>query len=76
MGTPIKVRKIGNSLGLVLTKDLIDALGVAQGDTLFAIKTEDGVMLTSHDPDLTAVVGQNRRYMHRHRGALKALAKQ
>ena len=75
MSAPVKVRKIGNSLGLVLTKDLTDALGVGQGDTLFAVKTPEGVMLTPFDPDFAAVLEQNRAYMRRHRNALKELAK-
>ena len=75
MANTIKLRKIGNSLGLVLTKDLTDALGVAQGDTLFAVKTPEGIMLTPYDPDFAAVIEQNRRYMRRHRNALRELAK-
>lgn len=75
MTTAVKIRKIGNSLGLVLTKDLTDALGVGQGDTLFAVKTPDGITLTPYDPDFAAVIEQNRAYMRRHRNALKELAK-
>ncbi|MGD9537865.1 MAG: AbrB/MazE/SpoVT family DNA-binding domain-containing protein [Alphaproteobacteria bacterium] len=75
MTTAVKVRRIGNSLGLVLTKDLTDALGVAEGDALFAVRTPDGVMLTPYDPDFAAVIEQNRRYMRRHRNALRELAK-
>ena len=75
MATPIKIRRIGNSLGLVLTKDLTDALGVTQGDTLFAVKTPEGITLTPYDPDFAAVIEQNRQYMRRHRSALEELAK-
>jgi putative addiction module antidote len=75
MGTRVKLRKIGNSLGLVLTKDLTEALSVAEGDALFAVKTPDGIMLTPYDPDFAAVIEQNRRYMRRHRNALREIAK-
>lgn len=75
MTTAVKIRKIGNSLGLVLTKDLTDTLGVGEGDALFAIKTPEGVMLTPYDPDFAAVLEQNRAYMRRHRNALKELAR-
>ena len=29
---PLKIRKVGNSLGVVLTRDLLDTLGVVEGD--------------------------------------------
>jgi putative addiction module antidote len=32
MAVVIKVRKVGNSLGVILTKDVVEALGVAEGD--------------------------------------------
>lgn len=72
---PLRIRRVGNSLGLVLTKELTEALGVGEGDTLFAVKTPDGIKLTPFDPDFAAVIEQNRRYMRRHRNALRELAK-
>jgi translocation and assembly module TamB len=50
MTVPVKVRKVGNSLGVILTKDVIEALRVAEGDELFAIWTPDGIRLTPYDP--------------------------
>ncbi len=70
-----KVRKIGNSLGIVLSKELLDRLNVREGDELFWVVTPDGVHLTPYDPDFEAVVLSNRDYMRRHRNALKELAK-
>ncbi len=70
-----KVRKIGNSLGIVLSKELLDRLNVREGDDLLWAVTPDGVRLTPHDPDFEAVVHSNRNYMDRHRNALEDLAK-
>ena len=42
MAAPVKVRKVGNSLGVILTKDVVESLGVAEGDELFAVRTPDG----------------------------------
>ena len=70
-----KVRKIGNSLGVVLPKDLLDRLNVREGDELFGVVTPDGVHLTPDDPDFEAVVHSNRDYMDRHRNALEELAR-
>ena len=72
--TKTKVRKIGNSLGIVLSKDLLDRLNVREGDDLFWVVTPDGVRLTPDDPDFEAVMHSNRKYMDRHRNALEDLA--
>jgi putative addiction module antidote len=75
MGIPVKVRKVGNSLGVILTRDVIEALGVAEGDELFAIRTPDGIRLTPYDPDFAKAIESTRDYMRRHRNALHELAK-
>ncbi len=71
----VKVRKVGNSLGVLLTKDVVESLGVAEGDELFAIRTDDGIRLTPYDPDFATAIESTRDYMRRHRDALRELAK-
>ena len=75
MAVVVKVRKIGNSLGVILTKDVVDSLGVAEGDELFALRTPDGIRLTPYDPDFATAIESTRDYMRRHRDALNELAK-
>jgi putative addiction module antidote len=75
MAAVVKVRKVGNSLGVILTKDVVEALGVAEGDDLFAIRTTDGIRLTPYDPDFAAAIESASDYMRRHRDALHELAK-
>lgn len=75
MATTVRVRKLGNSLGVILTKDLVESLGVSEGDKLYAVHTPDGVRLTPYDPDFVKVIESNRDYMRRHRNALHELAK-
>ncbi len=75
MATVVKVRKVGNSLGVILTKDVIESLGVAEGDDLFAVRTPDGIRLTPFDPDFATAIESTRDYMRRHRDALHELAK-
>ncbi len=72
--TQTKVRKIGNSLGIVLSKELIDQLNVREGDELFWVVTPDGMRLTPDDPDFEAAARSSRKYMDRHRNALEDLA--
>ena len=75
MAANVKVRKVGNSLGVILTRDVVDALGVSEGDELFAVKTPEGIRLTRYDPDFVTVIESNRDYMRRHRDALHELSK-
>ncbi len=75
MSAVVKVRKVGNSLGVILTKDVVESLGVAEGDDLFAIRTPDGIRLTPYDPDFATAIESTRDYMRRHRDALNELAK-
>lgn len=75
MTNTVRVRRLGNSLGVILTKDVVESLGVAEGDTLYAVKTPDGVRLTPYDPDFVKVIESTRDYMRRHRNALHELAK-
>lgn len=75
MAAVVKVRKVGNSLGVILTKDVVESLGVTEGDELFAIRTLDGIRLTPYDPDFATAIESTREYMRRHRDALHELAK-
>ena len=75
MAAPLKVRRVGNSLGVILTKDVVDSLGVAEGDELFAVRTPDGIRLTPYDPDFAQAIESTRDYMRRHRDAMHELAK-
>ena len=75
MSATVRVRKVGNSLGILLTKDVIEVLGVAEGDQLFAVRTPDGVRLTPFDPDFATAIESSRDYMRRHRDAMHELAK-
>ena len=73
--TTIKVRKVGNSLGLVLTKELVARLRVTQGDMLFVQETVDGIRLTPYDPDFGRQMENAERVMRVDRDALRALSK-
>jgi putative addiction module antidote len=71
----VNLRKIGNSLGVILPKGELEHLGVSEGDRLFVIRTPDGLRLTPYDPDFADVMEATRDYMRRHRDALRELAK-
>jgi putative addiction module antidote len=71
----LKLRAIGNSVGVVLPKEMLAELGVGEGDSLFALRTPDGLRLTKSDPDFEKDMATARRLMKRWRNVLHELAK-
>ena len=72
----LKVRRIGNSLGVVLPKALLAQLGVREGDELVVSAAPDGTMrVTPGNADLEEQLEAARRGMKRYRNALRELAK-
>jgi putative addiction module antidote len=72
--TTVKVRKVGNSLGVVLSKDVVAKLGVANGDDLFLIQTQDGFQITPYDPKFAEQISVAERIMKKRRTMLRKLA--
>ena len=73
--TKLKIRKIGNSLGVLLPKDVIDQLKVKEGDTLDVVPTETGVTLSVSDDEVDKLMQMAERIMDENREVLRALAK-
>jgi putative addiction module antidote len=72
----LKVRKFGNSLGVVLPKDVITRLRTRDGDKLFLLEAAEGdYRLSSYDPLFERKMEKAQDLMHRYRNALRALAK-
>ena len=47
----LKLTQIGNSVGVVLPKELLGLLHLEKGDTLYATESPEGVRLTPFDPE-------------------------
>ena len=73
--TTIKIRKVGNSLGVVLPKEMIARLRVTKGDSLFVQETVDGIRLTPYDPEFQQQMEIAKMVMREDRDALRALSK-
>lgn len=71
----LKIRKIGNSLGVVLPKDVLARMRVSEGDKLFVHDTPDGISLTPTDADFEQQMKIAREVMHEYRDVLRELAK-
>lgn len=73
--TKLKIRNVGNSLGVVLPKELIARLRVSNGDQLFVQETVDGLRLTAYDPEFEKQMEIAKTVMQEDRDALRALSK-
>ncbi len=75
MTIELKVRRVGNSLGVVLPKEALAHLKVEEGDTITLTEAQDGVRLSASNPEfaesMAVFESLNRRYRH----ALRELAK-
>jgi putative addiction module antidote len=71
----LKIRRVGNSLGLTLPGDAARALRVKEGDPLYLTETSDGFRLTPYDPEFEATMEAAENFMVRYRNALRDLAK-
>ena len=72
----LKLRAIGNSVGVVLPKELLAKLNLGEGDTLHVIEQPDGgLLLTTLDPDVAEQLALGRELMREYRETFRALAK-
>jgi putative addiction module antidote len=72
----LKVRKIGNSLGVVLPKEVINRLRTKDGEPLFLVEAPDGgYQLTPYDPAFETKMAKAEDIIGRYRNALHVLAR-
>ena len=71
----VKITTIGNSAGIILSKELLAVLGVDKGASLSVVKTPNGIELTAYDPTFDDQMEVAREVMARYRNALRELAK-
>lgn len=70
----LKITTVGNSKGVVLSKELLSKLRVDKGDTLYAVETVNGFELTPYNPDFAKQMDLAESIMREDRDVLKKLA--
>lgn len=72
----LKLTQVGNSVGVILPKELLAQLKLEKGDTLFVTEAANGSMrLTPYDPSLAEEVELGREFMREYRDTFHQLAK-
>ena len=71
----LKITQIGNSLGVILPKDILARMKLGKGDSLFVTETPDGVALTPYSEVFDTQMTAAREIMKKRRHVLRELAK-
>jgi putative addiction module antidote len=75
-GIVLQIKKIGNSTGLILPKELLSRLKLREGDRLHVVEqTERGIKLSPYDPKHAEGMEIARRSFRKYADTYKALAK-
>ena len=74
MFTTVKVTTVGNSAGIILSKEILERLRVSKGDTLTVTETPDGVQLSTYEEKVARQLEISERIMKENRNMLRKLA--
>ncbi|MDQ3027063.1 MAG: AbrB/MazE/SpoVT family DNA-binding domain-containing protein [Pseudomonadota bacterium] len=71
----LKITQIGNSLGLILPKEIVERLRLEKGEVVSVVETPQGIEITPFDPDFDQKLEVAKKVAKRYRNALRELAK-
>jgi putative addiction module antidote len=71
----LKLTQIGNSVGVILPKEVLARLKLEKGDTVFMTEAANGVTLTPYDPTVDEQLKLGREFMREYRDTFHQLAK-
>jgi putative addiction module antidote len=73
--TALKLTQIGNSVGVILPKEVLARLKLEKGDTVFVTEASGGINLTPYDPGMDEQLKAGREFMREFRDTFHQLAK-
>jgi putative addiction module antidote len=71
----LKLTQIGNSVGLILPKEVLTLLKVEKGDSVFVTETPEGVSISPYDTSVDEQLKLGREIMREYRDTLRILSK-
>ena len=71
----VKVTTVGNSMGILLPKEVRNQLKVEKGDTLYLVETKEGYTLTPYQENFESQILAAEKVLKKYRNALHELAK-
>jgi putative addiction module antidote len=73
--TRVKLTTVGNSLGVVLPREVLIRLRIGKGDVLSVVETPRGIELSPYDPEFERQMDLAEEIMREDRDVLRKLAK-
>jgi putative addiction module antidote len=72
--TTVKLTTVGNSVGIVIPREILAKLRVEKGDMLYVLETPGGIQLTPYNPDFERQLRVAEEVMRENRDVLRKLA--
>jgi putative addiction module antidote len=69
------IRAIGNSAGTTIPKAMLERYQLAEGDTVFLVETDEGILITPFDPAFKEAMEVYEEGAKAYRNAMRELAK-
>ena len=70
----VTLRKIGNSVGVIIPKEMLDRFGLKEGDELSLEASKGAIVLKPSDDDFARQIEIGRKFMDKYKIALQKLA--
>lgn len=70
----LKIRKIGNSSGVIMNKEMLEKLRLEDGDSILAVETPRGFELTAFNSEVARQLEVAEKVMREDRDVLRRLA--
>jgi putative addiction module antidote len=71
----LKLTNIGNSVGMILPKEMRDKMKVGNGDAVYLTETPEGYKISPYDPEFDKEMTAARKLMKKRKAVLRELAK-
>jgi putative addiction module antidote len=71
----LKLTQIGNSVGVILPKEVLAAMKVEKGDTVFLTESPDGFLVTPYDLEIEQQLELGREFIRDYKETFRVLAK-
>jgi putative addiction module antidote len=71
----LKLTQIGNSIGVILPKEVLARLKLEKGEQVFLTETPDGYAITPFDPAIEEEIRLGLEFMSQYKETFRALAK-
>lgn len=69
----LTLRRVGGSIGVTIPKELAERFRLGAGDEVFAVPTDEGILVTPYDPEFERAMSAYDRGSRRYRNVLHEL---